>query len=243
MQLPGRLSQTTLGDLLGAAFRERITGTLELEEASGPAAGRRHAIVLEDGQVVRIDTELGAEPIGELLVEQGSISASRLRRLLWQRPPEDDAPLGEWLVAGGHVDPDAVARALARQVEARLEALFALDDARVHFRVPRPRDRRKDAPAPLQPSEFLRGRPRAREARRAETGGPTSTTRADPVRGQCLRVLQLPESAGAADVREAFRRLAPRYHPDRHPGASREEKREMLRRFSELSHAYHVLIA
>jgi hypothetical protein len=243
MQLPGRLSQTTLGDLLGAAFRERITGTLELEEATGPAAGRRHAIFLEDGLVVRIDTELGAERIGQLLVEQGSIPSDRLRRLLWRRPAGDEGPLGAWLVAGGHVDTDALALALARQLEARLEALFALGDARLYFRVPKPRDRRKDAPTPLRPPEFLPGKPRARETLRARRGGPARTRRTDPVRGRCLTVLQLPESADAAEVREAFRRLASRYHPDRHPGASHEERCEMLRKFAELSRAYHVLIA
>jgi hypothetical protein len=151
--------------------------------------------------------------------------------------------LGAWLVAGGHVAPDSLALALARQLEARLEALFGLGDARLCFRVPRPRDRRMDAPAPLRPPEFLPGRPRARETFRARRAGPSRTRRADPVRGQCLTVLQLPESAGAAEAREAFRRLASRYHPDRHPGASHEEKCEMLRKFAELSHAYHVLIA
>ncbi|MBN1607431.1 MAG: J domain-containing protein [Polyangiaceae bacterium] len=242
MQLPGRLSQTTLGDLLGAAFRERITGTLELEEVTGPAAGRRHAIFLEDGLVVRIDTELGAR-IGQILVEQGSLPSARLRRLLWQRRADEEGPVGRWLVAGGHIEPDSLTLALERQIEARLEALFALRDARLYFRVPRPRDRRKDAPAPLRPAEFLPGRPRARETLRARGGGRAQTRRADPARGPSLSVLQLPESAGAAEVREAFRRLASRYHPDRHPGASHEEKREMLRKFAELSHAYHVLIA
>jgi hypothetical protein len=243
MQLPGRLSQTTLGDLLGAAFRERITGTLELEEVTGPVAGRRHAVFLEDGLVVRIDTELGAERIGQLLVEQGIISLHGLRRLLWRRPAEDEGPLGAWLVAEGHVDPNALALALARQLEARLEALFALGDARLFFRVPKPRDRRKDAPAALRPPDFLPGRPRAREAPGGRRRGPAQARRADPVRGHCLSVLQLSESAGAAEVREAFRRLASRYHPDRHPGASHEEKCEMLRKFAELSRAYHVLIA
>lgn len=240
MRLPARLRNTTLGDLLGAAFREQITGSLELEEVTGPTTGRRHAIFLEEGLIVRIDGELGAVRLGQLLVEQRILSAQQLRRALGHRRSHDEDPIGARLVECGYVDFSSVALALERQLEARLEALFTLGDARLHFRVPRPRDRRTDAPCPLRPPDFLPGRPRARRPRRP---GPACAFRADPVRGRCLTVLELPEAATSDEVRRAFRRLAVRFHPDRHPEASREDRREMLRKFAELSHAYHVLIA
>jgi hypothetical protein len=62
MQLPGRLSASTLGDLLGALHREGVTGLLELSEVRGPRGagvpGRLHHIHLRGGLVVAVDTAL-----------------------------------------------------------------------------------------------------------------------------------------------------------------------------------------
>ena len=62
MQLPGRLSASTLGDLLGALHRERTSGRLELAEIRGPigrsVAGRIHRIHLVSGLVTTVETEL-----------------------------------------------------------------------------------------------------------------------------------------------------------------------------------------
>jgi hypothetical protein len=62
MFLPSRLTSATLGDVLGALHRARITGTVELRELSGVVAGRRHAISLADGMVTAVDTPLAAVP-------------------------------------------------------------------------------------------------------------------------------------------------------------------------------------
>ena len=53
MHLPGRLSRTTLGDLLGRLHRSCSTGALELA-----ARGRRHRIHLERGAVIAVDLDL-----------------------------------------------------------------------------------------------------------------------------------------------------------------------------------------
>jgi hypothetical protein len=53
MQLPGRLSRTTLGDLLGRLHRSCATGALELS-----ARGRRHRVHLERGAVIAVDLDL-----------------------------------------------------------------------------------------------------------------------------------------------------------------------------------------
>lgn len=65
MHLPGRLSSSTLGDLLGSLHRERITGTVELRELGGPfwgrgVPGRIHRVHLRGGLVVAVDTALPA---------------------------------------------------------------------------------------------------------------------------------------------------------------------------------------
>lgn len=65
MQLPGRLSATTLGDLLGALYREGVTGLLELSEIRGPRGrsvpGRLHRIHLRGGLVAAVESPLGAD--------------------------------------------------------------------------------------------------------------------------------------------------------------------------------------
>jgi hypothetical protein len=70
MHLPGRLSTSTLGDLLGALHRERTTGLLELREIRGPIGrsmpGRVHRIHLRAGLIAAIDTTLPASPAAPL---------------------------------------------------------------------------------------------------------------------------------------------------------------------------------
>jgi len=64
MHLPGRLSSSTLGDLLGSLHRERISGTIELCEIAGPfqrgVSGRIHRVHLRAGLVVAVDSALAA---------------------------------------------------------------------------------------------------------------------------------------------------------------------------------------
>lgn len=70
MHLPGRLSASTLGDLLGALHRERTTGLLELHEIRGPLGrsvpGRVHRVHLRSGLVVAVDTALAAPPVEQM---------------------------------------------------------------------------------------------------------------------------------------------------------------------------------
>ena len=242
MQLKGRLRATTLGDVLGALFRERATGTLELEELDGPVAGRRHLVHVEDGLVVQVDTPLGRR-LGEILCSSGAVRAEIVERAVAGAAQDGYVPLGQRLAVRDRVDPTEIASALTRQVRDRLDALFMLRDARVRFRVPRPRDRRLDPPRPLLPTEFLHGRPRAGHRLGVSPMDRDPETRLDPVRSRCLQVLGLGHRADTREVRRAFRALAAHCHPDRHPQATTAEKRQMLRRFAELSQAYHTLTA
>ena len=54
MELPGTLSQSTLGDLLGALHRAGQSGTLDLRETKGPTAGTVHRIHLRSGLVTAV---------------------------------------------------------------------------------------------------------------------------------------------------------------------------------------------
>lgn len=55
-------------------------------------------------------------------------------------------------------------------------------------------------------------------------------------------VLELPDGAPLDDVKRAFRRLARELHPDRHPGLDEPARRELERRFAEVSAAYEKLV-
>lgn len=216
MQLPGRLKDTTLGDLLGTLHRERATGFLELVEPSQ----RTHRIELWDGRVQSVETEAPGPRLGDLL------DVSEL-----EIPGE--GRLGESLIAQGLVSHLQLEKALHRQTLSRLELLFGIEEASIRFRAPRPRADDPTIPAPLETEEFLTGRPRKRGAS-ADQSPLRRTTSA-------LGVLGLGEGASSADIRRAFRELAGKHHPDRHPGLNAEERAQLFRRFAEISRAYHAL--
>ena len=57
MRLPGTLSASTLGDLLGSLHRAGLSGTLELREKKGPKAGALHRIHLLGGLVAAVELD------------------------------------------------------------------------------------------------------------------------------------------------------------------------------------------
>lgn len=122
------------------------------------------------------------------------------------------------------------------QQRARLDALFRLKDARVAFHVAR--ERTKASVPPFGPSEFLAGRERLRDR-----GAPGSGVRKSPLRERALWTLGLTETADAASVQRAFRQLASRWHPDRFPKADADQRAILMRRFAELTAAYHALVS
>lgn len=229
MNLPGRLRDTTLGDVLGTLFRARATGSLELVELTGPSSGRKHRVVFTDGVITCIEPGTHGAKVGDLL----DVDVTARRRY----SPDHHHRIGEYLVDAGIVSADRLRTALHEQLQARLEGLYRLTDARLSFRPPRPLSDDPTAPTPLDQDEFLHGRPRKR---RPAAIGPQGQ-RSD--RDEALRTLGLPSGASRAEVQAAFRRLAQESHPDRKPDASETERRELLQRFSALSRAYHKLLA
>ena len=58
----------------------------------------------------------------------------------------------------------------------------------------------------------------------------------------CLyKKLGLTRRASDQDIKKAYKKMALQYHPDRHAGASDEEKSDMEIRFKELGEAFEVL--
>jgi len=228
MRIPGSLKDTTLGDVLGALHRARATGYLELRER-GHRVGHNHLIQLEEGRIIGLESPEGLR-LGEILRLEPSRHASR-------RAGED------WL-SRGMVSETQLRGALGAQLRQRLEAMFALSDAELRFHVPRPREYDATAPEPLAAADYLKDRPRRRSAAQdseaARRSEPTSAQRRAP-RDEALRVLGLEAGATRVEVQRAFRALAVHAHPDRHPSASLEKRRQLLQEFAELSRAYHIL--
>jgi len=221
VELPGSLERSTLGDVLGALHRDRVTGTLTLQEV-GNGTVHQHVIGWRDGLIHHVETT---------------------RRLTSR------APLGR--LAAAHWTHEGAERA---ELVARLEALFQLTRAKLSFRVMGPRPPRTSLP--LGPSEFLHGRRRSRDVggtprppapeARPPQSPPVAPPRVPPLaetpRARALRTLGLQGEPGVDTVRAAFRQLARRWHPDRHPGASEQTRAVLCQRFAQISGAYEQLI-
>lgn len=247
MVLPGRLCNTTLGDLLGALYRARVTGTLELIETA--TTGRSHRVHFDGGLVEQVDTPFPAPRIGEILHREGFLNEPTLRVFVRRAIESPGRPLGEILIEARATSVQALGAALRHQQRARLDALFSLGDARVRFHVAGAR-RGRALELPLSPREFLHGRQRRRDSPSAAPQRPNGAARPslprvrhDPARARALRVLGLDDGANREAVRRAFRARALKLHPDRFPGASASERAHLMRRFAELSAAYHALVA
>jgi hypothetical protein len=230
MHLPGRLRATTLGDLLGALYRASATGTLELVEDRG----RSHRVHIARGLIVAVELDGASASLAEILRSEHAAGDDVLRRSLL-RSMASRRLHGEVLIEEFCLSPAVVGHALRRQVLARLAALEELKDARLAFRVAVRPPRGTIHDAPLEPREFLHGRRRARER-----GSPGPSARVAP---SPWGVLGLSPGADLSEVKRAFRQLARSVHPDVHPHATDDERRELSARFSEITQAYRALVA
>jgi hypothetical protein len=161
VQIPGRLSDTTLGDVLGALARAQVTGLVRLREPMGHGVDREHRIFLARGEVVAVETDARVPVLGEILMQHGLLDATVQRRLRQRLTSGARLPVGELLVQEGYVSRDVVGAALRKQLRSKLDALFLVREATLSFHVACAVP--PSNVAPLGPREFLRGRPRARD--------------------------------------------------------------------------------
>lgn len=211
VELPGSLERSTLGDVLGALHRYRVTGALRLEELS-EGQEHHHVIHWHDGLIHHVETTRSPPSAVPFRKQPCHPSAAA-----WT---DGDAAKGE------HLE--------------RLEALFELRHARISFRVMGRHPAR--APRPLGPTEFLHGRRRHRDAEE-EPSPPPQPVRLDTARQRALSTLGLDGEPSRDAVRAAFRQLARRWHPDRHPQVGEQTRAALCRRFSLIATAYEHLMA
>ena len=245
MILPGRLAMTTLGDVLGACFRERISGVLELTEDVGPAAGRAHRLRLQTGLIQGVESELGAPPLGELLVSDGALSRRQHIELLLRLEESAGKSTGQWLAEFHWVEPEALRQVVHRQLSDRLTALFTLSDARVAYRVGRASVARAITARPLTPEIFLHGKPRSRDRCQASPDRDVphhDLGLRDSARVRALLSLGLAPHSSTSDIKKAFHRMVSRLHPDRHMTAPRNQQEAARQRFVQVVNAYNTLM-
>jgi hypothetical protein len=245
MLLPGRLRQTTLGDLLGTLYRAKAHGTLEVVEE----LGRTHRVHVAGGLIVAVEFDGATATLAETLRASGEVDDGTLRRSLL-RAISSKRLHGEVLVLDFHLAPEIVHGAVRRQMLTRLTRIEQLPDAQLRFRVTVKAPRGASIKEPLAPAQFLSGRPRLRD-RGTKTGPvfPRSTPRAasSPAPASpppsAWRVLGVDPGADTTEIKRAYRRLARACHPDLHPEASEPERRDLTQRFHALTVAYRSLVA
>jgi hypothetical protein len=144
--------------------------------------------------------------------------------------------LREGLIA----DVESSAPAARQRCQDRLEPLFGVTRARLSFRVMG--QRRSASVAPLEPPEFLHGRQRLRDTRAGEPAAAEPASAEPSSRERALALLGLTGQPSIDSIRSAFRQLARRWHPDRHPEAGELTRAALCRRFAQISDAYQELI-
>ncbi len=166
---------------------------------------------------------------------------------------------GEVLVEERRVSPTMVQVALRKQLLERIDALKALPDANLRFRVATkpaltlstltglsPEDymtpdelRRalgyEETPVDAEPTPLA---PRADEIPREVTARPVDRSRLD-----AYATLGLRQGADANDIKRAYRRLVRELHPDTNPHATSRERIHLSERFQRVTEAYRVLVA
>ncbi len=237
MQLPGRLSATTLGDLLGVLFRDKANGALEIVER----LGRVHRVFVERGLVTCVELDRASPTLGDVLRREQTLDDETLRRSLLRALAQDRLH-GEVLVREFRLAKEIVDRAVRTQMLHRLAALEKLPECELRFRVAVRTPREALDPA-LGPEVFLHGRKRKRdELDRTPSARPTVPIESA---SQCeaRRTLGLPSYATAEDVKRAYRELVRKTHPDLFPRATAEERRDLGRKLYAITHAYQTLVA
>ena len=209
VELPGSLERSTLGDVLGALHRDRVSGALRLHE-NLDGAEHLHVIHWRDGLIHHVETTRRSA--------SSSSSSGDPRRAQARHWTRDDAS--------------------KRQRLACLDALFELARARISFRVMGRHP--AQIAEPLEPTDFLHGRRRQRDAAAAER---EDTPNLDTPRQRALSTLGLSGEVGPDAVRAAFRQMAWRWHPDRHPQVGDLTRAALCRRFAQISTAYEQLMA
>jgi hypothetical protein len=224
VELPGSLERSTLGDVLGALHRDRVTGTLRLHEISG-GREHQHLIVWREGLIHQVET-----------TRRRASYANPAQRRAAERWTRDDPQRSELVERLEALFELTRAKLSFRVMGPRVASSSApLEPSEFLHGRRRSRDgaARTPAPPPVEREEVWARQPRTPAAPPVER---------ESARAHALRTLGLAGDPGTDAVRAAFRQQARRWHPDRHPGASESARAVLCRRFAQITGAYEQLI-
>ena len=122
-QARGRLSSTSMVELLVLALERRLNGSFVFET---PLSGKS-ALVVASGRVTKVRTAEPVEPLGRLLTDSGVIDRATLERGLRVAQERKDR-LGDTLIQLDAVDRAGLERALREQLGRRLSWLADLPE-------------------------------------------------------------------------------------------------------------------
>jgi hypothetical protein len=222
VELPGSLERSTLGDVLGALHRDRVTGTLWLHEVSG-GREHQHVIVWREGLIHHVETTRRRASDGN--------PAQRRAAERWTR----DDPQRSDLIARLEALFELTRAKLSFRVMGQRPASSSAPLEPSEFLHGRRRSRDGAQRTPVPP-------PVERESARAQRTPVPPPVERESARALALRTLGLAGDPGTDAVRAAFRQQARRWHPDRHPGASESARAVLCRRFAQITGAYEQLI-
>jgi hypothetical protein len=235
MLLPGKVELWALGDVLGAIHRSGLCGTLTLTETTGRRAGTPHHVYFVAGAPRAVASD--GPRLGEVMRGAGAVRAREVDLAIFRQQRGDRRLFGELIREVGSPSAEAVAAGLRTQTRERLDRLFSLGEARLTFRATTLGDaelaklaRAAQGAAPLEPREFLHGRPRAR----------VRPPRPEDERAADLALLGLGAGASPDLVRRTFKRLVLAHHPDR--AQTEADRRTRNAELAKLAAAYSRLV-
>jgi DnaJ-domain-containing protein 1 len=258
---PEPLHRGELVRLLYRLGRAHATGVLTIQ----PARARAEVLVLRRGQLITAETDIGGRVAGARLARlaaepEASWTFDGGTAAYPPGATGRQLPLTRWVRAHleGQLDAARADRLLAELAGVRLvlradHAPEALDDTDRRLIDAMAQPRRLDQIWPMARTpryrllafvHFLAGvGALTRVGVAAEDSAPNAAPSAPPTpvvgeRTGALRLLGVADEPSPQNVKRAYRRLARALHPDLHPGASSERRRELEARLREVNAAY-----
>ena len=121
MSLVGNLEELGLGEILQIVSLSRKTGVLSLH-----SKGREGSIFFRQGQVVRADSSIFQQSLGEVLIQKGVIDLAILRKALaFQQEQGFQERLGNILIKNFGISYETVEEVVREQIENIVFTLFS----------------------------------------------------------------------------------------------------------------------
>lgn len=243
MNLPIRLRETTLGDVLAVLHREGASGVLELVEPK-----RRHAVHLRRGEVRAVECALATLRFGDVAVASGVVQREVIETFWFNDRPSGQR-IGQCLVGRRLMTPLQRDHLLDTQRLERLRMLYKLPDAMLRFHPATPLPDGAAEQAPLRAREVFHNTPRARDTiaettKSASEGASTNATvpeERDPRRRRALEALGLPMTATGEELRRRYKTLLLELHPDRAQRLDDRDRAARMTRLLRVMEAYQLL--